>query len=106
MARCTITDLQAGVSARSGPDLSRTRSARSSWPQAVIDQSVMNRALEVQGELAAQGLHRAVKIGDLVIAAAAERGGLVVLHYDRDFDRIAGVTAQPVEWVVPAGTAD
>lgn len=106
VARCTITDLEAGGSTRSGPDWSRTRSARSSWPQAVIDQSVMNRALEVQGELAAQGLHRAVKIGDLVIAAAAERGGLVVLHYDRDFDRIAGVTAQPVEWVVPAGTAD
>lgn len=106
VARCTITDLEAVVGARRGPDWSRTRSARSAWPQAVIDQSVMDRALEVQGELAAQGLHRAVKIGDLVIAAAAERGGLVVLHYDCDFDRIAGVTAQPIEWVVPAGTGD
>jgi len=47
-----------------------------------------------------------VKIGDLIIAAAAERGGLVVLHYDRDVDRIADVTHQPMEWVVPAGTAD
>ncbi len=105
-ARCTITDLEAGVSARSAPDWSRTRSARSPWPQAVIDQSVLDRALEVQGELAVHGLHRAVKIGNLVIAAAAERGGLVVLHYERDFDRIARVTDQPTEWVVPAGTAD
>ena len=106
VARCTITDLEAGVSARSGPDWNRTRSARSPWPQAIIDQSVLDRALDVQGELAGLGLHRTVKIGDLIIAAAAERGGLVVLHYDRDFDRIADVTHQLMEWVVPAGTAD
>lgn len=54
----------------------------------------------------AGGLPRAVKIGDLVIAAEAERGELLVPHYDRDFDRIARVTDQPTEWVVPAGTAD
>jgi hypothetical protein len=27
-----------------------------------------------------------------------------VLHYDADFDVIASITAQPVDWVVPAGT--
>jgi predicted nucleic acid-binding protein len=106
VARCTITDLEAGVSARSGPDWRHTRLARSPWPEAGIDQPVLHRALEVQGELADQGLHRAVKIGDLVIAAVAEHSGLVVLHYDRDFDRIAGVTDQAVEWIVPPGTAD
>lgn len=53
-----------------------------------------------------RGLHRTVKLGDLVIAAAAEHAGLVVLHYDLDFERIAGITDQPMEWVVPAGTAD
>ena len=106
VARCTVTDLEAGVSARNGPDWRRTSSARSPWPAAGIDQSVLDRALRVQGELADQGLHRTVKIGDLIIAAAAEHAGLVVLHYDRDFDRIADVTKQPMEWVVPAGTAD
>ncbi|MGH3448986.1 MAG: PIN domain nuclease [Nocardioidaceae bacterium] len=106
VARCTITDLEAGVSTRSGRDWRRTRSARSPWPQAGIDQPVLDRALEVQGELAGQGLHHTVKIGDLLIAAAAEHAGLVVLHYDHDFDRIASVTDQPMEWVVPAGTAD
>jgi hypothetical protein len=30
---------------------------------------------------------------------------MAVIHYDHDFDRIAAVTGQPVEWVVPAGTA-
>lgn len=106
VARCSITDLEAGVSARSGRDWNRTRSARSPWPQAPIDQTVLDRAKDVQGELAQRGLHRTVKLGDLVIAAAAERAGLVVLHYDRDFDRIAEVTGQAVEWVVAPGTAD
>ncbi len=106
VGHCTVTDLEAGVSARSGSDWKRTRRARSTWPQASIDQSVMDRAFAVQGHLADRGLHRAVKIGDLVIAAAAEHAGLTVLHYDRDFDRIAEITGQPVEWVARAGTAD
>jgi len=41
-----------------------------------------------------------------LIAAAAEANALIVLHYDADFDRIAAVTDQPVEWVVPAGSID
>lgn len=106
VARCTITDLEAGVSARSGDDWRRTRAARLAWPRAVTDQAVLDRAFEVQGELAQEGLHRTVKIGDLLIAAVAERAALVVLHYAHDFERIAGVTGQPVEWVVPPGTAD
>jgi predicted nucleic acid-binding protein len=43
---------------------------------------------------------------DLLIAAAAELAGLVVLHYDRDYDRIAKVTGQRTKWIVEAGTAD
>lgn len=106
VARCTITDLEAGVSARNGRDWNHTQHARSLWPQATIDQDVMNRAFEVQGALAVEGLHRTVKLGDLLIAAAAERARLVVLHYDRDFDRIATITGQATEWVVPPGTVD
>jgi len=29
-----------------------------------------------------------------------------VLHYDADYDRIAGVTGQAVEWVVERGSVD
>jgi len=39
-------------------------------------------------------------------AAAAETRDLVVLHYDADFDRIAAVTGQACEWVVPAGSVE
>jgi hypothetical protein len=27
-----------------------------------------------------------------------------VLHYDDDYDRIAAVTGQPAQWVVPRGS--
>jgi hypothetical protein len=47
-----------------------------------------------------------VSIPDLIVAATAERYSLIVLHYDADYDRIAGLTGQRTEWVVPRGTAD
>ena len=46
----------------------------------------------------------ACRFPDLIVAAAAEAAGLKVLHYDADFDRIAAVTAQETEWVVPRGS--
>jgi predicted nucleic acid-binding protein len=47
---------------------------------------------------------RGRKVPDLLVAAAAEAGGLTVLLYDADFDRIAIVTGQSCEWVVAAGS--
>jgi hypothetical protein len=49
---------------------------------------------------------RGRKVPELLIAAAAETEGLIVLHYDADFDRIADVTGQRSEWVVPGGSID
>jgi predicted nucleic acid-binding protein len=63
----------------------------------------MDRALEVQGLLALRAQHR-LPIPDLILAAAAEVAALAVLHYDADFERIAKVTKQKHEWVVPRGT--
>ena len=65
----------------------------------------VRRAGQVQRLLAANS-QSGRKIPDLLIAAAAEAEGLVVLHYDQDFDRIAEVTGQPTQWVVPSGTID
>lgn len=41
---------------------------------------------------------------DLLIAAVAERERLAVLQYDDDYELIAQITGQPVQWVVPRGT--
>jgi predicted nucleic acid-binding protein len=58
--------------------------------------SVSRRAYEVQGLLAAAGHHRAPSVSDLLLAATAEAAGLTVLHRDKDFELIAGVTGQPI----------
>lgn len=73
--------------------------------QAPIIESVARRAVEVQRDLARRGHHR-VALPDLVIAAAAEKGVIAVLHHDRDSVTITSVTQQPVEWVVSAGSVD
>ena len=41
---------------------------------------------------------------ELSISAAAQVAGLVVLHYDAAFARLAGVGGAAHEWVVPQGT--
>lgn len=79
------------------------RQDRADWPFAPMDQGVLNRAVEVQDVLAAGSQQRGVKIADLLIAAVAEAAGLVVLHYDHDFDRISEVTGQRTEWILAAG---
>ncbi len=104
LARCTITDLEAGYSSTGPRDHAAMRQQRRSWPFASMDQEVLHRAVTVQDRLAERSHHRGAKIADLLIAAAAEAAGLVVLHYDHDFDLIADITGQQTEWIVPAGT--
>lgn len=69
-----------------------------------LGQSDFDRAADVLIALAANGRHRAAGAADLLVAACAERAGLALLHYDSDFDTIAAVTRQRVEWVVPRGS--
>lgn len=104
IARYTPTDLEAGFSSQSPADLVAMRDERSVWPFVAMDQRVLDRAVEVQDALAARSEQRGAKIADLLIAAAAESAGLVVLHCDHDFDLIAGITGQEVEWIVRPST--
>lgn len=107
LATCSLTDLELLFSARSGADHRVLRDdLELRFGRVPIDQLMLDRAVEVQGLLAERGQHRGANIPDLVVAAAAERAGLTVLHYDADFDLIAAVTGQPVEWVVPRGSVD
>ena len=68
-----------------------------------MTEAVFNRAIDVQGGLASRGQHR-LPMPDLIIAAAAETARMTVLHYDADFDTIAAMTGQEVEWVAPKGS--
>jgi predicted nucleic acid-binding protein len=102
IATCAIVDLEVLRAARDARHHHEIAAERQLLPRAPITEACTNRAIEVQAELCERG--RRVPISDLLIAAAAERDGLTVLHYDHDFDLIAEVTGQPMEWVVPAGT--
>lgn len=55
-------------------------------------------------ELASAGTHRAIPPAAVLIAAAAESAGVELVHYDHDYERIAGVTALQARWLVPNGT--
>src|SRR5215469_11312278 len=95
----TVTRLEAGYSARSGPELRAglRQPPLSSMPVEYLTPAIEDRAVEVLTLLADRGQHRALSIPDLIIAATAELAGLTVLHLDKDFEVIADVTGQPVE---------
>ncbi len=103
-ATCAIVDLEVLFSARNHEDHVKIRRRRElAYHRVPITEAVFARAIEVQGELARTGRHR-VPIPDLLIAAASESANLTVLHYDSDFDLIASVTGQSMEWVVERGS--
>jgi predicted nucleic acid-binding protein len=103
-ATCAIIDLEVLFSTRNHAEHERVRQRRSFAYQSVpITEEILRRAINIQSELARTGRHR-VPIPDLIIAAAAEAAGLTLLHYDRDYDLIAEITHQPVEWVVERGS--
>lgn len=97
----TVTRLEVGYSARTADDLRRALAVPplSSLPVEYLTPAIEDRAVEVQAALADRGQHRAPSIPDLLIAAAAELAQLTVLHIDKDYDLIAGITGQPVEWL-------
>lgn len=103
IATCALIDLEFLYSARGRDGYEELLFDRMLLPRVSCGDAAMERAADVQRELAARGQHR-LPINDLVIAAAAELAGLTMLHYDHDFDLIAEVTGQPTEWVVPRGT--
>ena len=105
LGRAEISDLEIGYSARNATDWDRLEEALRAFELVETTTEHVRRAKQVQRMLAAKH-QRGRKVPDLLIAAAAESHSLVVLHYDADFDRIAAVTGQSCEWVVPAGSVD
>ena len=105
LGRAAISDLEIGYSARSAAEWDRLAEALDAFELIETMAAHLRRARQVQRLLASKH-QRGRKIPDLLVAAAGEAESLVVLHYDADFDRIAAVTGQRCEWVVPAGSVD
>jgi predicted nucleic acid-binding protein len=106
VATCGVIDLELLYSAIGPADHASVATALRALPRVPMSEEVLDRALEVQGRLAKRSRHRGVRLPDLLIAACAEGAGLTILHYDADYERIAAVTGQPVQWVVPRGSVD
>lgn len=62
-----------------------------------------SRARKTQLAMAANGDHRRVPPADLLLASTAEAAGVSLIHYDRDYERIAGVSELRQQWLVPDG---
>ncbi|MGH3275486.1 MAG: PIN domain nuclease [Streptosporangiaceae bacterium] len=106
LGTCSIIDLEILYSARTGTEHEYFGEQRTAFDYFPMTDEIARRAIEVQGVLAQKSQHRSVSIPDLMIAATAERYALTVLHYDGDYERIAEVTGQATQWIVPRGTAD
>ena len=103
-ATCAVIELEILYSTRNRDEHAGTRARRRlAYRNIELTGSIFERAIDVQGLLAARGQHR-LPIPDLIIAAAAEAACMTVLHYDADFDTIAAVTRQETEWVAPQGS--
>lgn len=106
-ATCVTVDLEAGYSGRSLADVQNiAQRRRALYHDLPMNDSIAQRAREVQLLMAKKGHHRSAGLVDLLTAAIAEYHDAVIVHYDRDFEHIAAVTRQPHVWVVPAGAVD
>ena len=100
IATCPIVELEFLYSARSLADrLEKRRLLREVFGWVAMSDRGYERADEVQQLLTETGRHRSAHPVDLLIAATAEREGLIVLCDDRDFQTVASVTGQPVKIV-------
>ena len=105
LATSAVIDLEIGYSARNLAEFDSIVGDRAELYQDLpLTRAVADRARYVQRELVRRGQHCGPGIPDLLIAATGEIYGAIVVHYDRDFDTIAAITDQPVEWIVPAGS--
>ena len=66
---------RAGFSSTSPASHQAMRQQRSAWPFVQMTQQTLDRSV----------------------------AGLLVLHYDYDFELIATITGQPTEWILPPG---
>ncbi len=103
VATAPIIDLEVLYSARSAADYEAILAERRALPSFPLTPEATDRAVEVQHRLAHGGRHR-LPLPDLLIAAVADLNDLAILHYDADYDRIAEITGQRCEWVVPRGS--
>jgi predicted nucleic acid-binding protein len=104
LATCLPFLLEAGCSARSGPERSAMLADLAKLPRVELDKDIEAAALDAQRELADVGHHR-LPPADVMIAACADAAGMGVLHYDSDYDLLVKHTSLKFgsEWLAQPG---
>jgi predicted nucleic acid-binding protein len=104
--RVLLCDLVALELIRLAPNASRAKEVATrldALESIPMRTELWQRARESQALLSANGDHRRVPPVDLLIGAAAEQAGVPLIHYDRDYERLAQVSALQQHWFVPDG---
>jgi predicted nucleic acid-binding protein len=98
---CPAVELEFLYSARSLADrLEKRQLLRQLFGWVPMPDRAFERAEELQQQLTESGQHRSAGAVDLLIAATAEREGLIVLHDDRDYEAVSRLTGLLVKRVV------
>jgi predicted nucleic acid-binding protein len=100
LAVCIVSMAELLYSARNADELARMRLDLSSLPHLHMTPAAEQHLVDVMAALGLRGQHR-TPIPDLLLAAIAHVHSAVVLHYDSDYERIAEVTGQAHEWIIP-----
>lgn len=108
IAVCDMVRLELLHSTRTADEFAELREELEALPDCPIGEGEWKRALWVYERLGGESPagQRSVKHPDLLIAAAAERAGITLVHYDSDYDRIAAITGQPTRWLAPRGSLE
>lgn len=102
IAICDQVVLEFLRGARNSDEFLAFEETLAAFPWLRIEPVDWDRARDVFRALASVtgGYQQSVPIPDALIAAVAERHHVTVVHFDRDFDRIAAITGQDCRWVV------
>lgn len=101
---CPPIAAEYGFSARNGVDHTRMMGSLSAFAE--CDEAPNSaQVLAVQNAVWNAGLVRAAGAMDTIIATYAIQNEATVIHYDRDYELIAGVVSQlHHQWIVPRGS--
>jgi predicted nucleic acid-binding protein len=104
--RVLVCDLVVLELVRLAPNESRARQVNhrlDAFESIEMGTGLWSRARELQTLLSKSGDHRRVPPVDLLIGAAAELADVPLVHYDRDYVRLASVSRLEQRWFVPDG---
>ncbi|MCB5179175.1 PIN domain-containing protein [Streptomyces antimicrobicus] len=104
---CDVTEFEMLYSARSVSEYKQIKGQlRDLYGWVPVPEDGWEQVLRAQEALTDLGRHRSVSASDLFVAVTARAHRLTVLHYDRDFENIAGVIDVRTRRLVEPGSVD